>query len=360
MPDITALPGIGTPATSGDGIVGYDVSAAEGSRIVEIPFSGVAGELLNGQGGWVSLPIIENDCINGTFDHWQRGISQTSSGYGSDDRWNNSHSGSTKVHSQQLFTNGQTDVPGNPEFYSSTVVSSVVGASNFCQKWTKLLDVRRYSGKKVAFSFYAKADSAKDIALEGVQNFGIGGSTRVDSISVQKVTLSSTWQKYILYIDFPSVTGKTIGALSSSQFTLWFESGSTYDARTGTLGQQSGTFDISEVEIYASDIELPVRRRTAEEELSLCSPFCQWVRGGIMAISSGIDQNLGAAITFPFSMIDTPSCTQIANSSVWKMDAITTSNITGASQVGATFYGTTTDASGDCNFKSDFLLESEL
>ena len=60
---------------------------------------------------------FKNRIINGNFDVWQRATSQTSSGYGSDDRWTNSNTGSTKTHSRQTFDLGQTDVPGNQHIF---------------------------------------------------------------------------------------------------------------------------------------------------------------------------------------------------------------------------------------------------
>ena len=102
--------------------------------------------------------------------------SQTSSGYGSDDRWINEHAGSTKTVSRQTFTVGQTDVPGNPKFWSRTVVSSVAGASNFVVKSQKIESVATLSGQTVALSFWAKADATKNMAVEFTQNFGSGGS----------------------------------------------------------------------------------------------------------------------------------------------------------------------------------------
>lgn len=217
--------------------------------------------------------FVENDCINGTFANWQRGTSQTSSGNGSDDRFLNGHGGSTKTHSQQEFTPGQTDVPGNPKYFSRTVVASASGTSNFVQKIQKVLDVRKYSGKRVCVKLHGKVDAVKNIAIEGQQVFGTGGSTIVTGISAQKTALSTSWAKKVFFIDFPSVSGKTIGELSHSIIGIWFDSGSDYNSRSDSLGSQSGTFDLAEIEFYISDIELPVRRRTDQEELVLCLPY---------------------------------------------------------------------------------------
>ena len=83
---------------------------------------------------------VENDCINGTFEIWQRGITQTTnSGYYSDDRWSNTHAASTKVHTKESFTAGQTVVPGNPKYYSKTVVTSVAASFGFVIKSHKIL-----------------------------------------------------------------------------------------------------------------------------------------------------------------------------------------------------------------------------
>lgn len=216
---------------------------------------------------------VENLCINGTFDIWQRNTTQTSSGYGSDDRWNNTNSGTTKTHSRQAFTAGQTLVPNNPLYYSETVVTSSAGSSNYCQKSYKIKDVTKLSGKTVCLVFYGSADASKNIAIEGGQDFGSGGSSSVNSISVQTVALTTTFTKAAIFLTFPSVTGKTIGAGDYSRISFWFDAGSSFDSRTNTLGQQSGTFNLAEVQIYISDVELATRRRTFEETLWECLPY---------------------------------------------------------------------------------------
>lgn len=214
-----------------------------------------------------------NLLINGGFDVWQWGTSQTSNGYGSDDRWNNAHSGSTKTHTRQAFTAGQTSVPGNPRFYSRTVVTSSAGAGNLVQKYQRVEDVYTASGQSVALSFWAKADAAKNIAVEFLQNFGSGGDASVTGIGSQLVALTTTWQRYEITVAIPSVAGKTIGAGSSLTAIFWLDAGSNYNARAASLGQQSGTFEFARVKLEIGSIATAFVPRTFAEEIALCKPY---------------------------------------------------------------------------------------
>lgn len=195
-----------------------------------------------------------NKIINGCFRVWQRGISQTSTGIDSDDRWSNAHLGTTKTHTRQSFTLGQTDVPGNPQFYSRTVVSSVAGAANYCIKAQKIEGVSTFAGESAVLSFWAKADSAKNIATEFSQNFGTGGSpsASITGLNVVTVPLTTSWQRYTVPVSLPSITGKVLGTAGDNiQVAFWFDAGSSFDGRTNTLGQQSGTFELANIQLEA-------------------------------------------------------------------------------------------------------------
>ncbi len=151
----------------------------------------------------------KNYIINGNFDIWQRGTSQTTSGYGSDDRWGNSNTGSTKITTRELLPLDAINESRIPTCFSRTVVSSVVGSSNSVFKYQKIEDVRVLQNRKVTVSFYAKADSTKNISIELVQDFGSGGSpSSPDSFDRTKIELTSSWRKFSVTFTIPSVSGK--------------------------------------------------------------------------------------------------------------------------------------------------------
>lgn len=221
---------------------------------------------------------FKNYIINGNFDVWQYGTSQTISGYGSDDRWVNYNAGSTKIHSQVLCTDTELAL-FNASKFSRTVVSSVIGVANYAYKLQHIEDVTKLAGKKVTISFWAKSDSNKNVAIELIQSFGTGGtpSAPVYNIGSQQVLLSSAWQKKTITVEIPSIVRKTLGTdgvhTSSTAINFWFDAGSNLNARTASLGQQSGTFDIAQVQIEEGSVATPFENRPYGLELSLCQRY---------------------------------------------------------------------------------------
>jgi len=233
----------------------------------------------------VSLPQgtlnFRNKIINGNFDIWQRGTSQTSSGYGSADRWVNLHAGSTKTASQQAFTVGQTDVPGNPKYYLRNVVSSVAGTGNYCLVLQRIEGVETLAGQTATLSFWAKADSNKNIATEFLQYFGTGGSPSalVNTIGVTTHNLTTSWQKFTATVAVPSISGETLGSDGNDRLELnfWFEAGSDFDSRTNSLGQPDNAttyeVDIAQVQLEIGPVPTPFEHRPYGTELALCQRY---------------------------------------------------------------------------------------
>jgi hypothetical protein len=219
---------------------------------------------------------FRNAIINGNFDIWQRGTSFTGSEYGAD-RWLNARIGSSSTMSRQAFTLGQTDVPNEPAYFCRMAVTSSAAAGNYSFAQQIIEDVRTFAGQTVTLSFYAKADGAKPISTEFVQYFGTGGSpsANIQAIGTTKTTLSSSWQKITVTASVPSISGKTLGSNNDHGFMLriWLDAGGDFNTNTNTLGQQSGTFDIAQVQVEAGSVATPFERRPIGAELALCQRY---------------------------------------------------------------------------------------
>lgn len=220
-----------------------------------------------------------NLIINGGFDVWQRSTSGTS-GYVAD-RWTTGNvNGTTTAISQQSFTIGQTNVPGEPQYYHRTVVTSASASNSLSIFEQRVEDVRTGAGQEVTISFYAKADSSKNMSLEMIQNFGSGGSSDVNTLGVQKFSLTSSWQKFTKTVTLPSISGKTIGSGSYLACNFWMDAGSSFNSRTDSLGNQSGTFDIALMQLELGNVATPFEHRSYGEELALCERYYQSWGGG--------------------------------------------------------------------------------
>lgn len=249
---------------------------------------------INGQ-NLSPVASFKNKIINGNFDIHQRSVhmgeSNTTSNYFVD-RWVSSHTGTTKTVSRQAFTLGQTDVPGEPAYFIRHVVTSSAGAANHCNFTQHIESVRTLAGKNATVSFWAKADSTKQIAIAIYQSFGTGGSPSSTVWTPgQKITLTTSWQKFSLTFAIPSISGKTIGSNNNDLLSInfFFDAGSNWNSYTDTLGQQSGTFDIAQVQVEEGNVATPFEQRPIGLELSFCQRYyelCQGsVYGGVMSVS---------------------------------------------------------------------------
>jgi hypothetical protein len=248
------------------------------------------------------LAGFRNRIINGNFDLWQRGTSFTGSDYTAD-RWASGRVGSTHTVTQQAFTLGQTDVPNNPNYYIRTVVSSVAGASNYNHLYQLIEDVRTLSGQQLTVSFWAKADATKNISVELQQAFGTGGSpsATVIAIGVTKVSVGTTWQKVTVTANVPSISGKTLGTDGNNYLGLfiWFDAGSDFNARTDSLGHQSGTFDIAQAQIELGPVATPFEQRPIGAEIGLCKRYAQWMPLNQQFYAAAASHSLETTVTWP-------------------------------------------------------------
>ena len=217
------------------------------------------------------LSGFRNAIINGNFDIWQRGtsFSNPTAGAYTADRWvlNYNGSGATRTISRQLFTLGQTDVPGEPQYFLRYAQTAAGSGGTFNVLTQRIEGVRTFAGQTITISFYAKATTNITTSISLFQNFGTGGSPSATTfINGGNISVGTTFTKYSSTITIPSITGKTIGTDNNDHFVL------------DIALPLNATFniDIAQVQIEAGPVATPFERRPIGTELTLCQRYYQW------------------------------------------------------------------------------------
>jgi len=264
----------------------------------------------------------ENRIINGAFDFWQRGTSSTASGYVAADRWSNSFSGGTVTMSRQSFTLGDTLGTNNPAFFLRHSVSGQSTSAQYGSTFQAIEGVRSYAGQTITVLGWARRSSGTgNMAVEGIQSFGTGGSpsSAVSGISPATVTLTSSFAPFAVTMSIPSITGKTLGSNGNDYLAInfWTSAGSDYNARTNSLGIQTigvdlwgthikvGTHTTAAVDLY--------KQPELGPELARCQRYYTRFEGngvGQFSIATGFQTTTTATVfnvTFPVQMRAEPS-----------------------------------------------------
>jgi len=232
---------------------------------------------------------MKSPIINGNFDKWthlefaQIGDTKPSSATGGywADRFGYRGSGSFVSPSRQMFTLGQTGIPGNPRYFHRLTVTSVAGSNNYALIAQDIPRVDTYCGQRTTLFFDLKSDATRNFSVEWQRNYGTGNASPPEILPIpQKHSCGSGWTTYKLVFDIPQITGKYVGTNGDDYITyvLFFDAGSALNSRTVSLGQQSGVFDIARVGWLQGDYsqhEDPFSLLDISMDNQRCLPFCQ-------------------------------------------------------------------------------------
>jgi hypothetical protein len=263
------------------------------------------------------LAGLRNRVINGRFDIWQRGTSSTSLGYQTADRFRYADNGSsiTITQSQQSFTLGQTDVPGEPAYFYR-VAKTVAGTSgNFTAIEHGIEDVRTLAGQTATISFYAKCGSGTaSSTVYLAQYFGSGGSANVNTSTVT-CTLTTSWQKFTATVSVPSISGKTVGAGHCVFLTIQLPNNAVQ------------TVDLALVQVEAGSVATPFERRSYGQELALCQRYLPAFisTGSNNALCPAYSYNttgVSAQVQFPVTARVSPTGISISSASHFTFQAV--------------------------------------
>jgi hypothetical protein len=322
----------------------------------------------------------KNKLINGDFYINQRGFtSTTSSSTYTFDRWRTVCTDGTVTYSAQTFTPGAAPVAGYEGANFMQVVTSgqtlTSARANLIQS---IENVRNFAGQTVTVSFWAKAATGTpSIAVELTQIYGAGGSSGVNGIlaSPAKQAITTSWARYSYVIAVPSVSGKTLGTSNTSELavSLWLSGGSDFNARTGSIGIQSNTFQIWGVQIEYGSKATPFQTASGgsiQGELAMCQRYYQVISAYQAGGNAYSTSAAGFIRHFPVTMRIAPTATypttltsaiQVFGTGNVTPTAVATANSTTQA---ITFNGTGTGAMVTFSLTfwsgSDIALSSEL
>ena len=220
---------------------------------------------------------FRNVLINGDFRINQRGFSSSTSSVYGFDRWTSSSADGTVTYSAQTFATGNA-IPGyEPTNYARIATSGQTLAGAYSHLVQRIENVRTLAGQTASLSFWAKANSGTPkVAVEFLQVFGSGGSPSSTTFTYAgQVTLSTSWQRFTMQVNIPSIAGKTIGTAGDDTLylNLWTSSGSTYNSRSGSIGIQNSTIDFWGVQLEQNYQPTPFEQRPIGVELALCQRY---------------------------------------------------------------------------------------
>ena len=209
----------------------------------------------------------KNKYINGDFGIWQRGTTFTAipSATYTADRWQSAHDGTgTATITRQAFTPGAAPVAGyEGAFFLRHQIASA-GTASYFQVSQSIEDVRTLAGQTATFSFWAKADTARNAVWYLEQNFGAGGSGGV-LVTYNTFAITTSWARYSVTINVSSVAGKTIGTNSYLYTAI----------RQGTTST-GGQLDIWGIQLEAGVAATPFTPAgggSQQAELALCQRY---------------------------------------------------------------------------------------
>ena len=263
----------GTSATS----LVTSVNGQTGAVTIGLGVTGSAGP--TGPAGTTPDPVFisKNELVNGNFDIWQRGTSFTGkpNKYFAD-RWARFAKTSTlaKITTATMqrssFVLGQTEVLGNPEYYTTaTLIHTGMTTGDFVGYENRIEGAHKFIGETLYIDGYLRINGTTGATVDVYLRRSTDGSTYTTEQFTESVYVQGgTWSEFLVGHQV-SYTGSSFG--SDGYCAVGFD----------VTSMPSGyTLDMSNIRAFSTQgvtmTDSPFREETSpEEELRRCSRFYQ-------------------------------------------------------------------------------------
>jgi DNA-binding beta-propeller fold protein YncE len=331
----TSVPGLVYPITIDQGGTGAITAPQALINLGAAPLSVAAAN------------VGRNLVHNPLFNIAQRGAGAFSASGFTLDRWLADYAaGDAQSVQQYSATDGDRAGIGDEAaaYWLGSTFTGAAGANAHVLLQHSIENVRRLAGKTVTVSFWAVASLAGlKLGFNIDQYFGSGGSPSAPAYGTgQAVTLTASWARYSKTFVLPSVSGQIVGTNGDDRTALvfWLSAGSTYAARSGAIGVQSGTIGLWGVQLEIGSVATPLEKPDPRYDLANCQRFYQQ---HLQVLTYGYGAAGNAAYGdywMPVTMRAAPTVTYV-NASYSNASGITStgnraSNIITAINIGAT------------------------
>ena len=246
--------------------------------------------------GVASIPQ-DNMLVNGGFDIWQRGTvngPSTTPRYCAD-RW------FAQTANANVTLTRETLLPGDLGEHHSTYFLRMQMNNAASQAGIDRREEapQRFMGRVITYSFWARADIARNFNIEFFIAPGAGGS-QPQSIPAGSVSVGTNWEKFEVTAEMPSTNGFSFG--TDGHFEVRIRHGVSAAFR----------LDVAQAKLEPGPVATPFVARDPGREMSDCTRYF-WkldVAAGAGSASAG-NQNEAAqvAVSFPSPMRTEPATT---------------------------------------------------
>ncbi len=258
---------------------------------------------------------FRNYLINGGFRLWQRGTSFISSNVYGADRWKHAYGDGAATTSRQSFSLGQTDVPGEPQYYFHHDRTSAATSTQTVIR-QRIEGARTLAGETATWSFYGKCDLAKTFNIFIFQFFGTGGSPS-SQVVTGPVALNCTpsWSRHQFTFNIPSISGKIFGTDGNDYVEIVLQEAGSFS---------TFTLDIAQVQVEKGSVATAFENRPIGMEVALAQRYYSktynlqtdpgtststgYVEGGSSGLTNG-NHSIRVHWSFPSRMRAVPAIT---------------------------------------------------
>ncbi len=219
---------------------------------------GLSVSAING----ASLGARRNCVINGDFTIAQRGTEFLAPAAGDYllDRWVLVFAGGMDIEvSQEGFSPGQGDIPGEPGFFLQWRLSGTASGNPWLEQ--RIEDIRCLPEGQASLSFFVRASRSVSLVSRVRRHFGAGGSA-TEVLAQNTISIATSWARFATTVSVPSLDGKTIG------------SGDHLSVEFYLLGGETDVdIDIADVQLEPGEVASLFSRRPARDVLQECQRY---------------------------------------------------------------------------------------